>query len=114
MASTLTAANLTAKLALLALAGAASAGALLGVRQQRVMAAHDLIEAHARIVEIERNQRMLRARIAERLSPDALRQLAMAYGPMEAIPPEWCLQPALGPGPGFIVRRHADEGAVAR
>lgn len=97
MGGALPAANLTAKLAMLALAGAGSAGALLGVRQQRIMAAHELIETHARIVQIERSQRELRARIAERLSPDALRQLASAYGPLETLPPEWCVHPALGP-----------------
>lgn len=83
--------NLVAKLAVLLAAGAVTAGALLAVRQQRIMAAHDLIRAHNRMVQNDRALWRLRVEIGALLSPDRVEQLAGNLGPLRPITPDWCL-----------------------
>lgn len=79
--------GLVAKLAALVLATALTAAALLAVRQRRVMAANDLIEAHRRIVMHERSLRQIRADIGTMIAPARVETLAGALGPMRTIPP---------------------------
>lgn len=79
--------GMVAKLAAVVVAVALTAGALLAVRQQRIMAAHDLIRSHARLVESERTLWRLRVQIGEHLSPDRVEQMATGLGPLRPIAP---------------------------
>ncbi len=77
-----------AKLAVMVVATAMTAAWLLSVRQQRIMAAHDLIQAHRRTVENEKTLWRLRVEIAKLLTPDRIEQIAGAAGPMRPMTPE--------------------------
>ncbi|TVQ63510.1 MAG: hypothetical protein EA379_03750 [Phycisphaerales bacterium] len=79
---------MAAKLAALIIALALVAGALLAVRQQRIMAAHEMVRAHTRIVERERDLWRLRLEIARHLSPERIEQIAASLGPMRPAPPD--------------------------
>jgi len=76
-----------AKLAVMVTVAALTAAWLLSVRQQRIMAAHDLISAHRRMAENERTLWRLRVEIANLLTPDRIEQIAGAVGPMQPITP---------------------------
>ena len=91
---------MVAKLAVLIISVALVAGALLAVRQQRIMAAHEMIRAHARIVERERDLWRLRVDIAQHLSPGRIEQIASSLGPMRPAPPEGYNAPKFAGVPG--------------
>ncbi|MBL0922572.1 MAG: hypothetical protein IBJ10_10660 [Phycisphaerales bacterium] len=79
--------GILAKLAVMVGVAALTAAWLLSVRQQRIMAAHDLISAHRRMAENERTLWRLRVEIANLLTPDRIEQIAGTVGPMEPISP---------------------------
>lgn len=64
------------------------AGVLLAARQARVQAAHDL--ADLRLLHTHQDHELLelRAAIARQVTPENVRQLAEALGPMQLIEPE--------------------------
>lgn len=77
-----------AKLIVAILAIAVLGCALLGIRQSRMQAAHDLAQTRLRIAEHDADLWMLRAEVAERVTPTQVRAMADALGPTEPITPE--------------------------
>jgi hypothetical protein len=88
MSRTPTSGGVLAKLAVMVGATALTAAWLLSVRQQRIMAAHDLIQAHRRTVQNEQALWRLRTDIANLLTPDRIEQIAGASGTMRPITPD--------------------------
>ena len=83
-----------AKLLLLILTGALTATSLLAIRQQRVQAGHDMIEAFDRARQQREQLWTLRSKIVRRLGPERIEQMAEDLGPLQPIPLYWC-PPAL-------------------
>lgn len=77
-----------AKLIVVIVALALLGCALLGIRQSRMQAAHDLAQTRLKIAEHDAELWMLRARIAERVTPVQIRAMADALGPIEPVTPE--------------------------
>lgn len=77
-----------AKLILVIVALALLGCALLGIRQSRMQAAHDLAQTRLKIAELDAELWMLRAEIAERVTPSRIRAMADAIGPIEPVTPE--------------------------
>lgn len=73
------------------------AGALLAVRQQRIMAAHEMVRSHQRIVRYEHDLWRLRIEIAQRLAPGRIEQIAASLGPLRPAPPEGTIDPLVSP-----------------
>jgi hypothetical protein len=86
------------------------AAVLLAARQARVQAAHDLAEARLRIVERDHELWRVRARIAARVTPQHVQQVAAALTPLKPIAPE--LDPALLPRDERIVQAPGIEPAA--
>ncbi len=82
--------NLVLKLSVLIAGIAVTAAALLAVRQQRILAAHDVIASHNRVASYDVALRQMRSDIANLLAPNRLQQLASTLGDMRPIPPAWC------------------------
>ncbi len=82
-----TSGGVLAKLAVMVMAAALTAAWLLSVRQQRIMAAHDLVAAHTRMAANDRTLWRLRVEIANLLTPDRIEQIAGTMGPMSPILP---------------------------
>lgn len=85
---------LSAKLAVILLAGAGTAASMLSVRQSRIHAAYELTESVQRRAEVDRATLALRIEIARRTTPDASRRLAASLGELAPILRDWC-PPAL-------------------
>lgn len=62
--------------------------ALLGIRQSRMQAAHDLARTRLRLAEHDASLWVLRAKIAERVTPMNIRAMAESLGPIEPITPD--------------------------
>lgn len=58
---------------------------LLAARQARIQAAHDLAEARLRILRLDHELWRMRARIAERVTPERVRLLASAITPLRPL-----------------------------
>lgn len=80
-----------AKLLVVILALALLGCALLGIRQSRMKAAHDLARTRLRLAEHDARLWELRARIAERVTPGSIRSMAADLGPTEPITGESAL-----------------------
>jgi len=63
------------KITALIVVAAVTAAALLSLRQERLLAAHELAEAHRRAVAHQHRVWRLRAEIASRLTPDRVARL---------------------------------------
>jgi len=87
-------APLSAKLAVVLLAGAGTAAGMLSVRQERINAAYDLTESVGRRADVDRAMLALRIEIARRTSPEAARAIAADLGPLTPTLRDWC-PPAL-------------------
>jgi hypothetical protein len=61
--------------------------ALLSIRQSRMQAAHDLARTRLRLAEHDASLWVLRARIADRVTPMSIRAMAESLGPIEPITP---------------------------
>lgn len=85
------------KLAVLIVSLALTAGALLAVRQQRIMAAHEMVRSHQRIVRHEHDLWRLRVEIAQRLAPGRIEQIASSLGPLKPAPPDAMTNPLHAP-----------------
>jgi len=77
---------------------------LLGIRQQRVQAAHDLADVQRRVLERDRTLWRLRAEIASRVTPQAVEKLAVKLGPSAPISTERLAQ---------LLRREAEASQLA-
>lgn len=75
-----------AKIMALILIGALTATALLVVRQQRLQAVHEMTRALDRAARDDRDLWGVRVLIARGTSPERVRELAVALGPMRPIP----------------------------
>ncbi len=62
--------------------------ALLGLRQLRIQAIHEMAEARGRVVQRDAELFMIRAKIAEQVTPGHLGELIESLGPMEPGVPE--------------------------
>lgn len=82
--------NLVLKMSVLIAGIAVTSAALLAVRQQRILAAHDIIASHNRVASYDVAQRQMRADVANLLAPNRLQQLAGTLGDVRPIPPAWC------------------------
>jgi len=85
-----------AKLVVLILAATGVAGTLLGVRQQRLQAAHELVELHRRIVKADESLWRLRVEIAERVTPERVQRMLAEHPDLREHDPillEWRLGP---------------------
>lgn len=71
-----------AKLVVLILTIGAVAATLLAARQQRLYAVHESAQAMRRIVEHDRTLWRLRSEIAQRVTPNKVRQLVNRFGPL--------------------------------
>lgn len=85
------------KLSLLVVAMGLTACVLLAVRMLRVQAAHELAAARLRIIDADARLCLLRARIAEHVSPERIAQATSGLGPLRPIPAEPDLAPASVP-----------------
>lgn len=96
---------LATKLGAVTLAAALTGGALLAVRQRRILAAHDLLETHARVVKHDKALLRIRADIGRMSSPSRVTAMASGLGPMRptAMPMEkpGPSMPALAGMPGL-------------
>lgn len=90
-----------AKLAVLILSLALGACILLAVRQMRIQSVHELAAARLRILEADARLWKLRARVAERVTPQNIEVMASRLGKMK---------PLLFEDPD--ARRLADAGLV--
>jgi len=77
-----------AKLLVVIVALALLGCALLGIRQSRMQAAHELARTRLRLAEHDARLWELRARIAERVTPGAIRTMAADLGPTEPMTAE--------------------------
>lgn len=77
------------------LAVGAGACALLALRQQRLQAAHELTQAQIRIREMDERLWLLRARIAQRVTPEHVHAMAASMGRLRPM----IDSPALSPEP---------------
>lgn len=78
------------KLSALVLAAALSAAAVLVIRQQRLMAMHDMAKSVERSAELDRKLWRVRADIAGKITPGKVRAMVADLGPLEPIPMYWC------------------------
>jgi hypothetical protein len=91
-----------AKLCTLILSLGVVACLLLGTRQMRVIAAHEMAEVQKHIARHDRGLWRLRAEIARRTTPDKVEQLAARFGDLAPISPERF---------DVLVRTEAEEAA---
>jgi hypothetical protein len=61
------------------------ASALLAARQMRMQAAHELAEARLRITQRDNELWRLRARIAQRITPEHIKDMAARLGELKPI-----------------------------
>jgi hypothetical protein len=73
------------KLAVLILSLALGACVLLAARQMRIQAVHELAAARLRILEADARLWKLRARIAERVTPQSIETMAEQFGKMRPL-----------------------------
>lgn len=79
-----------AKLLILILAGSLTAASLLTIRQQRIQAGHDMIQAFDRARAQEEQLWRMRTAIAAHLLPSEIERMASDLGPLVPIPYDWC------------------------
>lgn len=90
------------KLALLIVCIGLCACVMLGIRQQRIQAAHELGQLQRKVVEHDRVLWRLRLEIASRTTPDRVEACARKYGLLDAVNPGRYTE---------LVRREAEEAA---
>jgi hypothetical protein len=59
--------------------------ALLALRQTRVQAAHELAEARLRVLQRDNELWRIRARIAERVTPERVQEVATRLNPLRPV-----------------------------
>lgn len=79
-----------AKLSLFILVGACTAAGVLVIRQQRLVAMHDVARSVERSAELDRKLWQVRADLAQRITPSRVRGMVDTLGPMQPIPLYWC------------------------
>lgn len=84
---------MAAKIAFLIVAIGLCAVALLGIRQLRTQAAHELTEARLRIMNRDNELWRVRTAIAEGVSPRRVQQMAASLNAMQPITPELAAKP---------------------
>ncbi len=77
-----------AKLAVLTISLALCACALLCLRQMRTQSAHELAEARLRVLQRDNEFWRLRSRIAARVTPEHVEQLAGKINPLKPMAPD--------------------------
>ena len=77
-----------AKLCVLIVALGVVSCVLLGTRQQRVLAAHQMADVQKRVARHDRELWKLRAEIARLTTPEKVQVLAMKYGKLLPIAPD--------------------------
>jgi hypothetical protein len=88
-----------AKLAVLTLCLGLGACALLSLRQMRTQAAHELAEARLRVLQRDNEFWRLRTRIAARVTPEHIEQLAQKINPLKPMATELAPSALAGPLP---------------
>ena len=76
------------KVAVLIVSLALGACALLCLRQMRTQSAHELTEARLRLLQRDNEFWRLRTRIAARVTPEHIQQLAESINPLKTMSPE--------------------------
>lgn len=79
-----------AKLGTLVVVGALTAAGILVIRQQRLVAMHEMARSVERSAEMDRKLWRVRADIAARITPANVRTMLAGMGPLEPIPMYWC------------------------
>ncbi len=74
-----------AKLCVLILSLGVAAATLLHLRQARLQAVHELTKAQLRMHDRDRDLYLIRTRIAERITPERVEQIAQQYGPLKTL-----------------------------
>lgn len=74
-----------AKLCVLILSLGVTGGVLLHLRQARLQVVHELARVQLRMNERDRDLFRIRTRIASRITPERIEQLAAQFGPMTPI-----------------------------
>ncbi len=88
-----------AKLVVLTLSLALGACALLSLRQMRTQSAHELAEARLRVLQRDNEFWRLRTRIAARVTPEHVQQLAAKINPPKPMSTELAPGALAGPLP---------------
>jgi hypothetical protein len=73
------------RVALVVIAAGGCACALLAMRQSRLQVASELVQAQLRITEADERLFLLRARVAQRVTPQNVDRLARELGPMRPL-----------------------------
>lgn len=79
-----------AKLGILILTAALTATGVLVVRQQRLMAVHEMAVSIQRSADLDRKLWRLRGQIAAQISPKKVRTAVSVLGDLNPIPLYWC------------------------
>jgi hypothetical protein len=77
-----------AKLGVLVVGVGVIACGLLGIRQARIQAAHEMADVQRRIARHDRELWQLRAEISRRVTPDKAEEMGRKLGPLVGISPE--------------------------
>jgi hypothetical protein len=77
------------KICLLILVGACTAAGVLAIRQQRLVAMHDMARSVERSAELDRKLWRVRADIAASITPGKVRTMVGSLGELKPIPIYW-------------------------
>ncbi|MEX2218890.1 MAG: hypothetical protein WD749_09030 [Phycisphaerales bacterium] len=100
-----------AKIAVLIVSAALTAGALLASRQMRTQAAHELAQSRLRVMRLDNDRSKLRAEIAARLTPQHIQEMASRLTPLKPVAGEF---PSPLPAPPSYAAAPAPPGGAPR